>query len=72
MADKSILEVAKAQLIAFNDKNWDAAKDVLATDTLYDEVATQRKIQGAEETFRPGKDGPRPFPTRRETSTRKQ
>jgi steroid delta-isomerase-like uncharacterized protein len=48
MADKSVLEVAKSQLIAFNDKNWDAAKEVLATDIVYDEVATQRRIQGVE------------------------
>ena len=62
MADKSILEVAKSQLIAFNDKNWDAAKEVLATDTVYDEVATQRRIQGVEEVLSAWKGWAKAFP----------
>ena len=62
MADKSILEVAKSQLIAFNDKNWDAAKQVLATDTVYDEVATQRRIQGVEEALSAWKGWAKAFP----------
>ena len=51
MADKSILEVAKSQIIAYNDKNWEAAKDALAADMVYDEVATQRSIKGVEEVL---------------------
>lgn len=62
MADKSILEVAKSQLIAFNDKNWDAVKEVLARDTVYDEVATQRRIQGVEEVLSAWKGWAKAFP----------
>ena len=62
MADKSILEVAKSQLIAFNDKNWDAAKAALATDTVYEEVATQRRIEGVEETLSAWKGWAKAFP----------
>lgn len=62
MADKSILEVAKSQIIAFNDKNWDAAKEVLATDIIYDEVATQRKIRGVEEVLSAWKGWAKAFP----------
>jgi steroid delta-isomerase-like uncharacterized protein len=62
MADKPILEVAKSQLIAFNDKNWGAAKEVLATDTVYDEVATQRRIQGVEEALSAWKGWAKAFP----------
>jgi steroid delta-isomerase-like uncharacterized protein len=62
MADKSILEVAKSQLIAFNDKNWGAAKEVLATDTVYDEIATQRRIQGVEEALSAWKGWAKAFP----------
>jgi steroid delta-isomerase-like uncharacterized protein len=62
MADESILEVAKSQLIAFNDKNWGAAKEVLATDTVYDEVATQRRIQGVEEALSAWKGWAKAFP----------
>ena len=62
MADQSILEVAKSQLMAFNDKNWDAAKEVLATDTVYDEVATHRRIQGVEDTLSAWKGWAKAFP----------
>ena len=51
MADKSILEVAKAQIIAYNDKNWGAAKEALAADIVYDEAGTQRRITGFEEVL---------------------
>ena len=62
MADKSILEVARSQLIAFNDKNWDAAKEVLATDIIYDEVATQRRAEGVEEALMAWKGWAKAFP----------
>lgn len=51
MADTSILEVAKSQIIAYNDKNWEAAKESLAANILYDEAGTQRRIQGVEEVI---------------------
>jgi len=46
MADKSVLDVAKSQIIAYNDKQWEAASEALAADVVYDEVGTQRKIKG--------------------------
>ena len=51
MADKSILEVAKSQIIAYNDKNWGAVTEALAADVVYDEVGTQRRISGVEEVL---------------------
>jgi steroid delta-isomerase-like uncharacterized protein len=48
MAERSILEIAKSQITAYNDKNWPAAKESLAADVVYDEAATQRKIKGAD------------------------
>jgi steroid delta-isomerase-like uncharacterized protein len=51
MADKSILEVAKSQIIAYNDKNWPAAKESLAGNVVYDEAGTQRTIKGAEDVI---------------------
>ena len=62
MADKSILEVAKSQIIAYNDKNWVAAKEALATDMDYDEVATQRRIKGVEEVLSAWKGWAKAFP----------
>ena len=51
MAAKSIVDVAKAQVIAYNDKNWDAARASLAPRVVYDEVGTQRKIEGVDEVL---------------------
>ncbi len=47
MADT--IEVAKASITAFNDRDWNKAKDILAADAVYDEKATHRRIQGAAE-----------------------
>ena len=43
----SAIEIAKASVIAYNDKNWSKAKDTLAADAVYDEKGTHRRIQGA-------------------------
>jgi steroid delta-isomerase-like uncharacterized protein len=42
----SIANVAKASVIAYNDKDWEKARATLTTDCLYDEVATNRKANG--------------------------
>ena len=45
----NIIEIVKASITAYNDKNWSKAKDVLAADAVYDEKGTHRRIQGAGE-----------------------
>jgi len=42
----TVIETAKAATIAYNEKNWDRVKAVLAPDAVYDEKATHRRIQG--------------------------
>ena len=51
MAQQTIVDVAKAQVSAYNDKNWGAATEALAPDVIYDEVATNRKISGANQVI---------------------
>jgi steroid delta-isomerase-like uncharacterized protein len=51
MAQQTIVDVAKAQVSAYNDKNWGAATEALAPDVVYDEVATNRKISGANQVI---------------------
>jgi steroid delta-isomerase-like uncharacterized protein len=46
MAEQSLVDIAKAPIIAYNDKNWDAVEAAVAPGFIYDEVGTQRKIQG--------------------------
>src|SRR5271166_6132179 len=43
------IEIAKASVIAYNNKNWNEAKETLAADAVYDEKATHRRIQGADQ-----------------------
>ena len=43
----SVIEIAKASITAYNDKDWSKAKDMLAADAVYDEKGTNRRIQGA-------------------------
>jgi steroid delta-isomerase-like uncharacterized protein len=43
------IEIAKAPITAYNDKDWSKAKDTLAADAVYDEKGTHRRIQGAGE-----------------------
>ena len=42
----NVIEIVKASITAYNDKNWSKAKDVLAADAVYDEKGTDRRIQG--------------------------
>jgi steroid delta-isomerase-like uncharacterized protein len=46
MPQQSMIDVAKAQISAFNEKNWDRAKEVVTPNVVYDEVATHRRITG--------------------------
>ena len=43
---QSLIDAAKASILAYNDKNWDAVSKVLTSDVEYDEVATHRKVNG--------------------------
>jgi len=45
----NVLEIAKASITAFNEKNWDKMRVLLAADAIYDEKATQRRIQGSDQ-----------------------
>jgi steroid delta-isomerase-like uncharacterized protein len=45
----NVIEIAKALITAYNEKNWNKVKDMLATDAVYDEKRTNRQIQGVGE-----------------------
>jgi steroid delta-isomerase-like uncharacterized protein len=51
MPQQSLVDIAKAPIIAYNDKNWDAVKAAVAPGFVYDEVGTQRKIQGVNDVI---------------------
>ena len=49
MAD--LTKLAREAVEAFNVSDWARAKALMTDDSLYDEVGTQRRIQGAEEVI---------------------
>lgn len=66
----SAIEIGKASVIAFNDKNWGDAKDSLATDAVYDEKGTHRRIQGAGEIIEAWQGWALAFPDAKATFVR--
>ena len=51
MPQKSIVEIAKEQVLAYNEKDWDRVKAAASKDLVYDEVATQRKVKGLDDVL---------------------
>jgi len=49
MAKLSLIDAAKAPVLAFGDKNWDGVRASVAPGILYDEVAIPRKMKGTDQ-----------------------
>ncbi len=47
----TITDIAKAQLFAYNDKNWDKFRESITPSFTYTEYATGRTTNGAEDTL---------------------
>ena len=43
---QSVIDTAKAQITAYNEKDWNAVTTALAPGCVYDEVATHRRVEG--------------------------
>jgi len=41
------LEIAKGATVAYNEKNWNKVQNVLSPESIHDEKATHRRLQGA-------------------------
>lgn len=48
---QQLIDAAKAPILAFNEKNWDAVRASITPDFVYDEVATNRKVQGVKQVI---------------------
>ena len=48
MSEQSIIDAAKAPIVAYGNKDWNAVRASVAPDYLYDEVATQRRVRGCD------------------------
>jgi steroid delta-isomerase-like uncharacterized protein len=51
MTDKSVADLAKEQVLAYNAKDWDRARAALAPEVVYEEVGTHRKIKGVDDVL---------------------
>jgi steroid delta-isomerase-like uncharacterized protein len=45
------LEAAKAPVEAYNEKDWHKLRSVITPDFVYEEVATQRRLEGIDAVF---------------------
>jgi len=64
---KSATEIAKAQIIAYNEKNWDRVKESVAPTVVYDEVGTRRKVTGVNEVIESWKGWAKALPDSKAT-----
>ena len=66
----NVIEIAKAAVTAYNDKDWSKAKDSLAADAVYDEKGTHRRIQGAGQIIEAWQGWAKAFPNSKATFVR--
>jgi len=51
VSPQTMIDAAKAPILAYNDKNWQKAKASITPNFLYDEVATRRRVEGADQVI---------------------
>jgi steroid delta-isomerase-like uncharacterized protein len=62
LSPQALINAAKAPFLAYNDKDWTKAKATITPDFVYDEVATGRKVTGADQTLEAWKGWAQAFP----------
>ena len=70
ISQKQLIDAAKAPLIAFNEKDWDAVRASITSDFVFDEVGTNRKVQGVDQVIPLWQDWATAFPDARATFNR--
>ena len=48
---QSLVDSAKATIVAYNEKDWDAVRKTVVPGFVYEEFATQRRLQGIEDVL---------------------
>ncbi len=67
MSDQELVDVAKASIIAYGEKDWDAVRRTVSPGVVYDEVSTSRKAQGIDDVLTIWKGWATAFPDSRAT-----
>ena len=66
----NVVEIAKAAVTAYNEKDWSKSKDSLAAEAVYDEKATHRRIQGVGQIIEAWQGWAKAFPDSKATFVR--
>jgi steroid delta-isomerase-like uncharacterized protein len=62
LSPQALTNAAKGLILAYNEKDWAKAKASITPDFAYDEVATGRKVSGADQTIELWKGWAQAFP----------
>ena len=62
LSPQAVADAAKAPFLAYNEKDWTKAKATMTPDFTYDEVATARKVTGADQAIEAWKGWAQAFP----------
>ena len=62
LSPQAVADAAKAPFLAYNEKDWTKAKTTMTPDFTYDEVATARKVTGADQAIEAWKGWAQAFP----------
>ena len=67
MSEQALVDAAKAPILAYNEKNWEAVNRAIASDVAYDEVGTHRNLRGAADVIAVWKGWAAAFPDSKAT-----
>ena len=67
MSDETLVDAAKASIVAYNEKDWDAVRAVVTPGVVYDEVSTNRKVHGVDDVITVWKGWAAAFPDSKAT-----
>src|SRR5574341_1445368 len=62
MSEQELINAAKAPTVAYNKKDWNGVKAAVTAGFVYDEVGTQRKMEGSEKVIQAWKGWATAFP----------
>jgi len=62
MTQQALIAAAKAPIRAYNKKNWEAVRAAVTPGFVYDEVASQRTVQGLTDVLRVWQEWARALP----------
>jgi steroid delta-isomerase-like uncharacterized protein len=67
MAEQDLIDVARQEVEAFSQGDWDRYKETYAPDAVYDEIGTGRRLEGVEEIVEVNRSWKEAFPDARGT-----